>query len=1151
MEMEVENNIEPTKNIGNRTLKLSRKRSWKILAVALYITFLILSSIPFLADTLLEPDMKEVYEYHLVYPNDGRQGHYYIERVDDTKLGIIDLVYTPDSNSLSINSRNIKVLNVYCRSMYKDECEKVFGFDPSDNYNYYKWYFIEKNHLTVNVETDSKIDELSFIDTPVPYQVYVNGLLWYEGREYNYTDDHKTVLSNVPKGNIHVDIYFKSSKTNTPTAIIKADRSIVNINTLVKFDGTASFDPDGEIEFYIWDFGDGNNSGGVINYHTYSEPGTYTIILTVRDNDKLVDHAYHNITVLKGSTKPIIKGVIPNQVKVEDSPPWELNLRSYGMDFDGAVDDLKWYLTGEKNNLYNLVGENGSEQKFIFSLIPNAYGNDQVKIFVVDNDGYYASQKMWINITSVNDKPTIRKLPQLSVHYGVPYRFSIVDYINDVETPYYKLKISVSDNYATDYVIILGEELILEYPKEYMGKEIIITITVSDAEDTVSALLITQVTDNWPPILKDSLPDITLEENQGLYKVFNLSDYFSDPDGEELYYTYSESNVNIIIHDDSSVDFIAKTKWIGIEKVIFRAQDNRGALVEDTIKITVVPINDPPKIGDIPDLKVHYDHVYSFDISYYISDSDNELYELILTTSDPNHISIDPDNNLGILIKYPKNMLGITTKVVLTVSDEIFDVSKSIFITVMNQYPPELIKKLPDASFNEDEKLIEYFDLDDHFLDLDNDTLYYTTGNKMVQIIIDSDHRVTFDSKPNWFGNEKIIFRATDPSGAIVEDSIIVTVFPINDPPTFRSLPKLIINESETVEFELKYYIYDIDDNTSNLTITVDDQNVFVSGTSLIILGSETLPKDIDVMVSDSIYTVTRTLEIKVISKKSQNDDSLEEVITLFVGIIIIIVVLIIVIFMFYQRKMQQFDVKEIFLIHNSGKLLNHIYFKTHSKFDDEIFSGMFTAIQEFIEDTFSTGEQNNDDKNKNDDTNIGKESASLKKLKALKINTRNEKIRIKPLKLNEFKVGDNQVIIEHGQYLFMAVVYGGPGSRKLHKVVQNAIEEIEEIFSDRLEYWDGDIKQVAGIKKYLQKLLPEEKVKSQKFTPISNRKRSLKKHSKTDLKVKANRTKKRKNDINRSEIITKGKTYNRSKPQKTKTIGRSIPLKQLQSKLI
>ena len=46
-----------------------------------------------------------------------------------------------------------------------------------------------------------------------------------------------------------------------------------------------SFDDDGEIVKYYWDFGDGANSNENSPSHRYNKPGTYTVVLEVTDDD--------------------------------------------------------------------------------------------------------------------------------------------------------------------------------------------------------------------------------------------------------------------------------------------------------------------------------------------------------------------------------------------------------------------------------------------------------------------------------------------------------------------------------------------------------------------------------------------------------------------------------------------------------------------------------------------------------------------------------------------------------------------------------------------------------------------------------------------------------------------------------------------------
>lgn len=62
------------------------------------------------------------------------------------------------------------------------------------------------------------------------------------------------------------------------------------------FDGSASSDPDGTITNYLWDFGDGTTQpGGSTAAHTYTNPGQYTVKLTVTDNSGLTGSAQQTV----------------------------------------------------------------------------------------------------------------------------------------------------------------------------------------------------------------------------------------------------------------------------------------------------------------------------------------------------------------------------------------------------------------------------------------------------------------------------------------------------------------------------------------------------------------------------------------------------------------------------------------------------------------------------------------------------------------------------------------------------------------------------------------------------------------------------------------------------------------------------------------
>jgi hypothetical protein len=69
-----------------------------------------------------------------------------------------------------------------------------------------------------------------------------------------------------------------------PTASITSADSVRNFESAT-FSAAGSTDADGEITSYAWEFGDGASATGVAPVHAYDWPGTYTVRLTVTDDD--------------------------------------------------------------------------------------------------------------------------------------------------------------------------------------------------------------------------------------------------------------------------------------------------------------------------------------------------------------------------------------------------------------------------------------------------------------------------------------------------------------------------------------------------------------------------------------------------------------------------------------------------------------------------------------------------------------------------------------------------------------------------------------------------------------------------------------------------------------------------------------------------
>ena len=118
-------------------------------------------------------------------------------------------------------------------------------------------------------------------------------------------DDESSAIVVDSSGNVYVagwdrdsvsDIDFVTIKYSTTFADAGPNQTVNNVET-VTFDGSGSYDTDGTIVSYAWDFGDGQFGSGVTTTHSYDYSGTYTVTLTVTDEDEATDADTMIVTV--------------------------------------------------------------------------------------------------------------------------------------------------------------------------------------------------------------------------------------------------------------------------------------------------------------------------------------------------------------------------------------------------------------------------------------------------------------------------------------------------------------------------------------------------------------------------------------------------------------------------------------------------------------------------------------------------------------------------------------------------------------------------------------------------------------------------------------------------------------------------------------
>src|SRR5581483_5411478 len=136
-------------------------------------------------------------------------------------------------------------------------------------------------------------------DSASPAVASISNQAGSQGLATGLSPGFSSISAKDPSTNIFSgSVFLRVIQNNqSPIARLSANPSSGIAPLTVHFDGSASSDPDGSIVSYSWSFGDGANGTGGITDHAYTTAGTYTVILTVADNQGATGSAQTAITV--------------------------------------------------------------------------------------------------------------------------------------------------------------------------------------------------------------------------------------------------------------------------------------------------------------------------------------------------------------------------------------------------------------------------------------------------------------------------------------------------------------------------------------------------------------------------------------------------------------------------------------------------------------------------------------------------------------------------------------------------------------------------------------------------------------------------------------------------------------------------------------
>lgn len=178
-----------------------------------------------------------------------------------------------------------------------------------------------------------------------------------------------TVTDNEGASNTQIrSLTVTSTPNQAPNAAFNVSPSSGQPGTWFTFSASASNDPDGSIVSYIWNFGDGGTDSGVTAYNSYAVDGTYTVQLTVTDNDGATDITTRSVSVQAATAPDLVVQSInyaPTSPVIGQSVTFSITVMNQG---NATAGSFRIRLTGTSSSTQTYITQLAAGASQVVSL---------------------------------------------------------------------------------------------------------------------------------------------------------------------------------------------------------------------------------------------------------------------------------------------------------------------------------------------------------------------------------------------------------------------------------------------------------------------------------------------------------------------------------------------------------------------------------------------------------------------------------------------------------------------------------------------------------------------------------------------------------------------------------------------------------------
>lgn len=450
-----------------------------------------------------------------------------------------------------------------------------------------------------------------------------------------------------------------------------------------------------------------------------------------------------------------------------------------------------------------------SGNDFVLNYKPNQdwNGTETIKVQVTDSAGAKSAvQILTVTVTPVNDAPSIPGSAALTINEDTTGTHTVVITDPDFGRPgdSHTLDVIEAPKNGTLAAAKSGNNLVVSYQpnKDWNGTEVI-KYRVKDQAGAFSgaqALTITVKPVNDAPSIPASAAVAIDEDTVGTHTVVITDPDFNMPGDSHSLETLLAPVNGVVSNVKSGNNFILtytpNKDWIGTETIKVRVRDQSGAVSgEQTITITVRPINDAPVIAATASITIDEDTVGNYTVVITDPDAgDSHTLEVYTKPSNGiasfngNKITYTPNkdwNGQDVLRVRAKDSAGAYSEVL----------TLTITVTPVNDAPSLLEKHT--ALINEGGVYFYSPVITDPDIGMPHDehTIIIVDAPVRGSAVLNGT-QIVYTPNEYWNGIETITIQVKDKAGLLSEPQVVlITVQAVNNPPSIADTSSFTIKE--------------------------------------------------------------------------------------------------------------------------------------------------------------------------------------------------------------------------------------------------------------------------------------------------------------------------------------------------------------------